>query len=126
MPRTRTAISPRLATVATAGIDSVDQHTLRSEARSGVDSLGERVVDKFADIERGGISVAFDTKPASATKDVVAHGIAHTVLHNAAVFGAVVDLVDIVGIGLKVIGMDTRFPVIVAVVYMLGRKTEIA
>ncbi len=84
------------------------------------------MVDELADIERGGISVAVDTKPASAAKDVVARGIAHAVLHDAAVFGAVVDLVDIAGIGLKVIGMDTRFPVIVAVVDMLGRKTEIA
>lgn len=84
------------------------------------------MVNKFADIERGGISVAVDAKPASAAEDVVARGIAHAVLHDAAVFGAVVDLVDIAGIGLKVIGMDTRFPVIVAVVDMLGRKTEIA
>lgn len=37
VPRTRTAISPRLATVATAGIDSVDQRVLRSETRGGVD-----------------------------------------------------------------------------------------
>ena len=32
---------PRLATVATAGIDSVDQRALRSETRGGVDGLGE-------------------------------------------------------------------------------------
>lgn len=32
---------PCLATIAAAGIDSVDQHTLRSEARSGVDGLGK-------------------------------------------------------------------------------------
>ena len=32
---------PRLATVATAGIDGVGQHALRSEACSGVDGLGE-------------------------------------------------------------------------------------
>lgn len=84
------------------------------------------MVNKFADIERGGISVAVDAKPASAAEDVVARGIAHAVLHDAAVFGAIIDLVDVVDVGLKVIGVDARFPVIVAVVDMLGRKTEIA
>lgn len=117
---------PRLATVATAGIDSVDQRALRSETRGGVDGLGKRVVDELADIERGDISVAVDTKPASTAEDVIAGGIAHAVLHDVTMFGAVIDLVDVVGIGLKVIGMDTRFPIIVTVVYMLRRKTKIA
>ena len=117
---------PRRATVATARIDSIDQHALRSEARGGVDGLGKRVVDELADIERRDIFVAVDTKPASTAEDVVAGGIAHAVLHDSTVLGAVVDLVDIVDIGLEVIGMDARFPVIVAVVDMLRRKTEIA
>ena len=84
------------------------------------------MVDELADIERGDISVAVDTKPASTAEDVVAGGVAHAVLHDVAMFGAVIDLVDVVGIGLKVIGMDTRFPIIVTVVYMLRRKTKIA
>ena len=32
---------PRLAMVATAGIDSVDQHALRTEARRGIDGFGK-------------------------------------------------------------------------------------
>ena len=84
------------------------------------------MVDDLADIERGDISVAVDTKPSSTAEDVVAGGIAYAVLHNSTVFSAVIDLVDVVGKSLKVIGMDARFPVIAAVVYMLRRKTEIA
>ena len=84
------------------------------------------MVDELADIERGDISVAVDTKPASTAKDVVADGVAHTILHDSMVFGAVIDLVDVVGKSLKVIGMDARFPVIAAVVYVLRGKAEIA
>ena len=84
------------------------------------------MVDELADIERGDISVAVDTKPASTAKDVVADGVAHAVLHDAAVFGAVKDLVDVVGVGLEVIGMDARFPVIATVVYVLRGKAKIA
>ena len=84
------------------------------------------MVDELADIERGSISVAVDAKPASTAENVVTRGIAHAVLHDAAVFGAIIDLVDIADVGLEVIGVDARFPVIVAVVYMLRRKTEIA
>ena len=117
---------PRLAMVATAGIDGVDQHALGAEARGGVDGFGEGMIDKLSDIERGDISVAVDTKPASTAKDVVADGIAHTILHDATVLGAVIDLVDVVDAGLKVIGMDARFPVIATVVYVLRGETEIA
>ena len=99
---------------------------MRSETCGGVDGLGKRVVDELADIERGDAFVAVDAKSASTAEDVVAGGVAHTVLHDATVLGAVIDLVDIVAIGLEVIGVDTRFPVIVAVVYMLRRKTEVA
>ena len=84
------------------------------------------MIDELADIERGDTFVAVDTKPASAAEDVIAGGIAHAVLHDATVLGAVVDQVDIFAIGLEVIGVDTRLPVIVAVVYMLRRKAEIA
>ena len=84
------------------------------------------MVDELADIERGDISVAVDTKPASTAKDVVADGVAHTILHDATVLGAVKDLVDVVGVGLEVIGMDARLPEIAAAVYVLRRKTEIA
>ena len=84
------------------------------------------MVDELADVERGGISVAIDTKPASTAEDVAAGGIAYTVLHDSTVLGAVIDLVDVVDTGFKVIGMDARFPVIAVVVYMLRRKTEIA
>ena len=84
------------------------------------------MVDEFADIERGDISVAVDAKPASTAENVVTRGIAHAVLHDAAVFGAVKDLVDVVGVGLEVIGMDARLPEIAAAVYVLRRKTEIA
>ena len=84
------------------------------------------MVDELADIERGDTFVAVDTKPASTAENVVTSGIAHAVLHDATVLGAVVDLVDIVAIGLEVIRVDTRLPVIVTVVYMLRRKAEIA
>lgn len=84
------------------------------------------MVDELANIERGDISVAVDTKPASTAENVVAGGVAYAVLHDATVLGAVIDLVDIVAIGLEVIGMDARFPVIVAVVYMLRRKAKVA
>ena len=84
------------------------------------------MVDELADIERGDISVAVDTKPASTAKDVVADGVAHTILHDATVLGAVVDLVDVVDAGLKVVGMDARFPVIATVVYVLRGKAKIA
>ena len=84
------------------------------------------MVDKFADIERGSISVAVDAKPASTAENVVTRGIAHAVLHDATVLGAVVDLVDVVDAGLKVVGMDARLPEIAAAVYVLRRKTEIA
>ena len=72
------------------------------------------------------MSVAIDTKPASTAQDVVAGGVAHAVLHDATVFGAVIDLVDVVGVGLEVIGMDARLPEIATAVYVLRRKTEIA
>ena len=84
------------------------------------------MVDELADIERGDISVAVDTKPASTAKDVVSDGVAHTILHDATVLGAVVDLVDVVDAGLKVVGMDARFPVIATVVYVLRGKAKIA
>ena len=77
------------------------------------------MVDELADIERGDISVAVDTKPASTAEDVVADGVAHTILHDATVLGTVVDLVDVVDAGLKVVGMDARFPAIATVVYVL-------
>lgn len=84
------------------------------------------MVDELADIERGDIFVAVDTKPASTAKDVVAGGVAHTILHDATVLGTVVDLVDVVDVGLKVIGMHARFPVIATVVYVLRGKAKIA
>lgn len=84
------------------------------------------MVDELADIERGDISVAVDTKPASTAKDVVADGVAHTILHDATVLGAVVDLVDVVDAGLKVVGMDARFPVIATFVYVLRGKAKVA
>ena len=84
------------------------------------------MVDELADIERGDISVAVDAKPASTAEDVVAGGISYAVLHNSTVFSAVIDLVDVVDVGLKVIGMDARFPVIAAVVYVLRGKAKIA
>ena len=84
------------------------------------------MVDELADIERGDTFVAVDTKPASTAENVVTGGIAHAILQDVTVFGAVIDLVDIVAIGLEVIGVDTRLPVIVAVVYMLRRKAKIA
>ena len=40
--------------------------------------------------------------------------------------GAVIDLVDVVDVGLKVIGMHARFPVIATVVYVLRGKAKIA
>ena len=83
------------------------------------------MVDEFADIERGDISVAVDTKATGATEYVVVIGIAHAILHDATVLGAVIDLVDVVDAGLKVIGMDARFPVIAAVVYVLRGKAKI-
>lgn len=72
------------------------------------------------------MSVAIDTKPASTAQDVVAGGVAHAVLHDSTVLGAVIDLVDVVGVGLEVIEMDARLPEIAAAVYVLRRKTEIA
>ena len=84
------------------------------------------MVDELADIERGDIFVAVDAKPASTAEDVVADGIAHTILHDATVLGAVIDLVDVVDVGLKVIGMHARFPVIATVVYVLRGKAKIA
>ena len=82
--------------------------------------------DEFANVERGRVSVSVDAIASDATKHVIASSVAHSIPHDAIVLGAVVNLVDIVDIGLEVIGMDARFPVIVAVVHMLRRKTEIA
>ena len=112
--------------VTATGIDSVDQHALRSKPRGSVDSLGKGMIDELADIERGLVFAPIDAKTASTAEHVVACGVAYTILHDSMVFGAVIDLVDVVGKSLKVIGMDARFPVIAAVVYMLRRKTEVA
>ena len=84
------------------------------------------MVDELADIERGDISVAVDAKPASTAEDVVAGGIAYTVLHDATVLGAVENQVNIIGKRFKVVGMDARFPVIATVVYVLRGKAKIA
>lgn len=112
--------------VTATGIDSVDQHTLRSKPRGGVDGLGKGMIDEFADIERGLVFVPIDAKTASTAEHVVACGVAYTILHDSMVLGAVIDLVDVVGKSLKVIGMDARFPAIATVVYVLRRKSEIA
>lgn len=112
--------------VEAAGIDGVDQHALGAEARGGVDGFGEGMIDKLSDIERGLIFVAVDAKATGAAEYVVATGITYAVLHDATVLGTAVDLVDVVDAGLKVVGMDARFPVIATVVYVLRGKAKIA
>lgn len=114
------------AVIAAASINGADQHALGSKPCCGVNRLDQSVIDEFANVERGRVSVSVDAIASDATKHVIASSVAHSILHDAIVLGAVVNLVDIVDIGLEVIGMDARFPVIVAVVYMLRRKTEIA
>ena len=76
---------PRLAIVAAAAINGIDQHALSAEPRGGVDGFNKGMVDELADIERRHVSVSVDAIASDATEHVVAVGVAHAILHNAIV-----------------------------------------
>ena len=116
----------RLMVIATAAVDGVDQHALGAESRGGIDRFNEGVVNEFADIKRGRISVSVDAIAPNATKHVIAFGVAYAILHNAIAFRAIKDLVDVLGICFEVIGVHACLPVIAAVIDVLRGKSKIA
>ena len=117
---------PRMAVIAAAAVDGVDQHALGAEPRGGVDGFDKGVVDELADIERGRVFISIDAIAPNTAKYVIVLGVAYAILHHAIVPGAVKDLADILGVRLEVVGVYARFPVIAAVVYVLRRQAKVA
>ena len=117
---------PRLAVIAAAAVDGVDQHALGAEPRGWVDGFDKGVVDELSNIERGCVFVAIDAIGSYAAQYVIALGVAYAILHHAIVSGAVKDLVDILGVRLEVVGVYARIPVIAAVVYVLRGQAKVA